>query len=86
METNALATRLLFEGRRCVGVTFRQNGQDRTLRAAREVILSGGAVNSPHLLQVSGIGPGAHLRDLGLGDPDLGRQRSGSDDPPLACG
>jgi choline dehydrogenase len=66
VETEALATRLLFEGRRCVGVRFRQRGADRELRAAREVILSGGAVNSPHLLQVSGIGPAEHLRSIGV--------------------
>jgi choline dehydrogenase len=66
VETNALATRLLFEGKRCVGATFRQNGTDRTMRATREVILCGGSVNSPHLLQISGIGPAAHLRSIGV--------------------
>ena len=66
IETEALASRLLFEGRRCVGVTFRQRGQDVTVRAAKEVILSGGAVNSPHLLQISGIGPGEHLQSIGV--------------------
>ena len=66
IETEAIATKLLFEGRRCVGVAFRQGGEDRALRAAREVILSGGAVNSPHLLQISGIGPAEHLRDIGV--------------------
>jgi len=66
VETDALATRLLFEGRRCVGVAFRQRGADRELRATREVILSGGAVNSPHLLQISGIGPAEHLRSIGV--------------------
>jgi choline dehydrogenase len=66
VETEAQATRLLFEGGRCVGVAFRQNGQMRELRAGREVILSGGAVNSPHLLQLSGIGPAEHLQSLGI--------------------
>ena len=66
IETEAIATKLLFEGRKCVGVAFRQGGRDRELRADREVILSGGAINSPHLLQVSGIGPGAHLQSLGI--------------------
>jgi choline dehydrogenase len=66
IETGAFATRLLFEGKRCVGVAFRQRGQDREVRAAREVILSGGTINSPHLLQVSGIGPGAHLKSIGV--------------------
>jgi choline dehydrogenase len=66
VETNAIATRLLFEGKRCIGVAFRQNGVDRQLRAAREVIVSGGAVNSPHLLQISGIGPAGHLQAIGV--------------------
>ena len=67
VETNSLATRLVFEGRRCVGVAFRQNGADREIRAKREVILCGGAVNSPHLLQVSGVGPAEHLQAIGVG-------------------
>src|SRR5215510_12843619 len=66
VETKAFATRLLFEGKRCVGVAFRQKGQDRQVRAAREVILSGGTINSPHLLQVAGVGPGAHLKSIGV--------------------
>ena len=66
IETGAQASRLLFEGKRCVGVAFRQGGQIRELRAAREVILSGGAINSPHLLQISGIGPAEHLRSIGV--------------------
>src|SRR6201981_2058777 len=49
--TDASGTRLLFDGRRCIGVAFRQKGVDREVRATREVILSGGAVNSPHVLQ-----------------------------------
>jgi choline dehydrogenase len=66
IETDALASRLLFEGRRCVGVTFRQHGREVTARAHKEVILSGGAVNSPHLLQISGVGPAEHLRSIGV--------------------
>ena len=66
IETNAFATRLLFDGKRCVGVAFRQKGQDRKVTAAREVILSGGTINSPHLLQVSGVGPAAHLKSIGV--------------------
>ena len=66
IETKATATRLNFDGRRCVGVTFRQYGTDRTAIARREVIVSGGAVNSPHLLQISGIGPADHLREIGV--------------------
>ena len=66
IETKAFATKLLFEGKRCVGVAFRQNGQDRQAVAAREVILSGGTINSPHLLQISGIGSAAHLKTIGV--------------------
>ncbi|HQT78633.1 MAG: hypothetical protein B7Z80_17255 [Rhodospirillales bacterium 20-64-7] len=66
VETEALASRLLFEGKRCVGVSFRQRGQDITARAHREVILSGGAINSPHLLQISGVGPAEHLQSIGV--------------------
>ncbi len=66
VETDAMATRLLLDGMRCVGVAFRQRGLDREVRAAREVILCGGAVNSPHLLQISGIGPAAHLQAIGV--------------------
>ena len=66
IETDALATRLLLDGKRCVGVAFRQRGMDREARAAREVILCGGSVNSPHLLQISGIGPAEHLQSIGV--------------------
>jgi choline dehydrogenase len=66
VETNATATKLLFDGKRCKGVAFLQNGQQRELIAAREVIVSGGTINSPHLLQVSGVGPAAHLKSIGV--------------------
>ena len=66
VETDALVTKLLFDGKRCIGVAFRQNGVDRQQTAAREVILCGGAVNSPHVLQISGIGPAAHLQSIGV--------------------
>jgi choline dehydrogenase len=66
VETDAQAGRLLFEGKRCVGTSFRQRGERRELRASREVIVCGGAVNSPHLLQISGIGPAEHLHSIGV--------------------
>lgn len=66
IETDAIATRLLFAGRRCTGVAYRQRGAERSERAAREVILCGGTVNSPHLLQISGIGPADHLQRIGV--------------------
>ncbi|GGC77004.1 GMC family oxidoreductase [Chelatococcus reniformis] len=66
LETRALASRVVFEGRRAVGVEFVQNGARHVVRARREVILSGGAVNSPQLLQLSGIGPAALLQQHGI--------------------
>ena len=66
VETNALATKILFEGHRAVGIEYVQNGRTMTARAGREVILSGGSVNTPQLLQLSGIGPAALLGDLGI--------------------
>ena len=66
VETNALASRVLFEGKRAAGVAFTQNGVKRTAKAKAEVILAGGAVNSPQLLQLSGVGPGALLREHGV--------------------
>lgn len=64
--THAHVTRVLIENGRAVGVEYRKGGQTLTLRAKAEVILSGGAINSPQLLQLSGIGPGALLQRLGL--------------------
>lgn len=66
VEKRALATRVLFEGKRAVGIAYRQNGQDKTARARREVILSAGAINSPQLLQISGVGPGDLLQSKGV--------------------
>jgi len=66
IETRALATKILFEGRRATGITYRKNGEMHTARAARELVLSGGAINSPQLLQLSGIGPAAVLREHGI--------------------
>lgn len=66
VRTHALATRILFEGRRATGVAYLRDGGEHTVMAAREVIVSGGAINSPQLLKLSGIGPGAELREAGL--------------------
>jgi choline dehydrogenase len=66
VETEALASRVLFEGRRAVGVAFVQGGERRVARASSEVILAGGAVNTPQLLQLSGIGAGDLLQGLGI--------------------
>ncbi|MFM7847677.1 MAG: GMC family oxidoreductase [Rubrivivax sp.] len=64
--TGAQVLRVRFEGRRAVGVEVRLGGVERSLTARREVILSAGALQSPQLLMLSGVGPGAHLQALGL--------------------
>lgn len=65
--TGAVAAKLNFEGKRCTGVTYLQGDQTKIVTANREVIVCGGAVNSPHLLQISGIGSGEHLKSIGVG-------------------
>jgi choline dehydrogenase-like flavoprotein len=64
--TGAHATRVLLEGRRAVGVAYRQDGRELELRATREVLLSAGALLSPQLLMLSGIGPAEPLREHGI--------------------
>ncbi len=64
--TGAHATRVLFEGKRAVGVEYNQGGELKTIRASREVILSGGAFASPQLLMLSGVGAGAQLQSKGI--------------------
>jgi choline dehydrogenase len=64
--TEALTEKVLFEDRRAVGVAFRRDGRLCTARAGREVILCGGAVNSPQLLMLSGIGPQEQLARFGI--------------------
>lgn len=75
--TEALATRVLTQNGRAVGVEYQWQGQTRTARAEREVILCGGAFNSPQLLLLSGIGPAAELHELGIASvvdlPGVGR-------------
>ncbi len=66
VETNAVASRLVFDGKRCTGVRYEQKGAHHQVNAAREVIVSGGTINSPHLLHVSGIGPAEHLKSIGV--------------------
>jgi choline dehydrogenase len=69
VRTNAHATGLMLEGKRAVGVRYLKGGRGGSpveVRANREVILAGGAVNSPQLLQISGIGPAALLKSLGI--------------------
>ncbi len=66
VETGAMATRILIEQGRAVGVEFERAGVKRVVRARREVVLCGGAFHTPHLLMHSGIGPAEHLRDHGI--------------------
>jgi choline dehydrogenase-like flavoprotein len=66
VHTGARATRIVFEGRRAVGVEVLQGGQRRVLRARREVLLSAGALQSPQLLMLSGVGPGVELQAAGV--------------------
>ncbi len=64
--TQAQATRLRFEGRAAAGVEFRAGGDSRYAKASREVILAAGAIGSPQLLQLSGVGRGSFLQGLGI--------------------
>lgn len=77
VRTGAQATRVLFEGRRAVGVEYVQDGVIRQVHAGREVILCGGAVNTPQLLLLSGIGDRAELEAHGIGvvahAPEVGK-------------
>lgn len=66
VETNAQATRVVVEGGRATGVEYRQGGETKRVAARREVILAAGALQSPQLLQLSGIGPGALLQRFGI--------------------
>lgn len=65
-QTHALVTRILFEGKQAVGVEYRHGDNTSKVMAQRGVILSGGAVNSPQLLMLSGIGDGNHLQAFGI--------------------
>ena len=66
IATDAMAERLTFDGTRCTGVRYTVNGRTHTAIAGREVIVSAGTVASPQLLELSGIGESAHLRDHGI--------------------
>ncbi len=64
--TGALTQRVLTQGKRAIGVEYRREGEFITAKAGREVILSGGSYNTPQILMLSGIGPAAHINDLGI--------------------
>jgi choline dehydrogenase len=61
VETGALATRIIFDGKRAVGVSYRQQGRTQDARAEKEILLAGGTFNSPQLLELSGVGSRALL-------------------------
>jgi len=67
LRTHALATHVLFEGRRAVAVRYQRGGARHEVRVRREVILSAGAINSPQLLKLSGVGPAEELGAFGIG-------------------
>ncbi len=66
IQANALTECLLFEGKRCVGVRYNLNGQQHEARAGKEVVVSGGSINSPQLLELSGIGQPELLKSVGI--------------------
>lgn len=66
IQTHTQVTNLLFEGTRIVGLAYLQNGETHQIQVGKEVILSGGAINSPQLLMLSGIGAAEHLNALGI--------------------
>jgi choline dehydrogenase-like flavoprotein len=66
IETHAMVEGLTLEGRRVTGLTFRQGANKRSVFARREVVLAAGAIGSPQILQLSGIGPGAVLQKFGI--------------------
>jgi choline dehydrogenase len=66
VQTHARAKQIVFEGRRAVGVRYERGGREAFVRARREVIVSAGSIASPQLLKLSGVGPAAELRELGI--------------------
>ncbi len=78
VQLHALATRVLFQGTRAAGVEYERGGARHEVRALREVLLCGGAVNSPQLLELSGVGDARHLQRLGIAVI--------ADSPAVGCG
>ena len=66
IDTDAMVTRILFEGTKAIGIEYLHGDQKKTVKVGREIILSGGAINSPQLLQLSGVGPAKHLQEMGI--------------------
>jgi choline dehydrogenase len=66
IETDARVDRILVENGRAVGLTYKKNGEDRTVRCRREVLIAAGTYNSAKLMMLSGLGPADHLREHGI--------------------
>ena len=66
LKTQSMSRRILFEGGRAIGIEYQRHGETYVARAEREVILSGGSINSPQLMMLSGIGPADHLKSFGI--------------------
>jgi choline dehydrogenase len=66
LETGCLVEGVMFEGRRAVGVRWRQNGETRSARCRGEVVLAAGAIGSPQIMLLSGVGPAEHVRECGI--------------------
>jgi choline dehydrogenase len=66
LRMEAFVTKIEIDGNRATGVTYESRGETHTVRANAEIVLSGGAINSPQTLMLSGVGPGAHLREMGI--------------------
>lgn len=66
IQTNAQVQKLMFEGNRCVGVTYLHEGKEVGVRVNKEIILSAGSIGSPQILMLSGVGPREHLEEMGI--------------------
>jgi len=81
LELGCLVEKLELDGKRAIGVRWRQNGEERSARCRGEVILAAGAIGSPHIMMLSGIGPGAQLAQQS-GEPDRRLSHSLTSPPP----
>ncbi|HVV79242.1 MAG TPA: GMC family oxidoreductase N-terminal domain-containing protein [Pseudolabrys sp.] len=66
LETGCMVEGVIFEGKRAVGVRWRQDGQARSIRCRGEIIMAAGAIGSPQILMLSGVGPAGHLAEHGI--------------------
>jgi choline dehydrogenase-like flavoprotein len=66
LETDCMVEGLVFEGKRAIGVRWRQNGELRSAKCRGEVVMAAGAIGSPQILMLSGVGPAAHLSEFGI--------------------